>query len=305
MSREKRINIRLWFSITAVLLLMLAACAFLLFRPSPRLDTESLKYLQYYDSKPYNPLNLDKLINSDYCQVVDKSCEDKGIKLTVDCIIGDRKNFYIGYTLENKNGFTGKQTNATVAVLDDKGKNLIEGVMGAAFSPMFEGNKQYVLINVTKMEDDSFKIPDEITLLCDRVNELTDDYAKPKTIKGNWKVSFKVTNELIKEKAKSRTFYNQAQLGITAIDLKALNEYATYMELMFESESTDFKTFLENSFNLEDNKGKSYMRIYLKPKLTDNEQVKLYFNKSVLEKSSKLYLTGQDGHGEKFRIEIQ
>ncbi len=295
-------NKRLWFSITAAMLLILAVCVFMFLNPSPKLDSETLNYIKYYDSKPYNPLNLDKLIDAGYCQAINKSCEDKGIKLTVDCLIGDNKNFYIGYTLENK---TGKKTNATVAVMDNKGNNLVEGVMGAAFSPVFEGNKQYVLINVSKMGDDNFIIPDEITVSCDRIDEYTNDNTEPKIIKGNWKVSFRVTNELIKEKPKSRTLNNQAQLAGTRIGLKALEEYATFTELMFKIDSTDLKSVLDYSFSLEDDKGNSYMRIYSRPPLSDNKQVKLYFNKSVLEKSLKLYLTGQDGYGEKLRIEIQ
>ncbi len=303
MSRVKRINKRIWFSIMAVLMLVLTACTCLLFKPSSGLNTETLKYLQYYDSKPYNPLNLDKLIDAGYYQVIDKSCEDKGIKLTVDCIIGDSKNFYIGYTLENKNGFTSKQTNIAAAVLDSNGRNLIEGAMSAAFSPVYDGNKQYVFINVSKMGEDDFMFPSEITVSCDRV-QYTGINMEPEIIKGNWMVSFKVTNVIIKEKPKSNILNSQAQLSGTWIDLKSLKEYATYTELTFESGNSDLKTVHNYSFNLEDDKGNSYMRIYSRPPLSDSNQIKLYFNRSGLEKSSKLYLSGWDGR-DKFRVKIQ
>lgn len=185
---------------------------------------------------------------------INKSAVDKGITLTINNAILDRRKLVIEYTVETAEAYNG--LNPGNIEIQDKYEHDLGAFVGySQYSENFM--KKRGIIEVT-FPDDIRPFPNEIILNCKEFKE-SNHFIHKEPILGNWKISFKIDKNLVS----AEPFVYQINKSITINYMKFyidyIKVYPTVTDVKIRLDKNNkYKFVWFKNMRIEDEKGTKY-----------------------------------------------
>jgi hypothetical protein len=201
---------------------------------------------------------LENAVQNGFVQYINRSAEDKDIKLTVKDVIIDKKNMIIGYEIETANkGY--KDLNITfgadpIKITDDKGNKLIGG-MSLDPSPdekFKKTGKKEGILNIRF--DNVSKVPENMIL---KVTQMRND--NKNEINGDWTIKFSIDAGRANMEPYHYPINKNIGIGQLNVLMKEVNIYPTCGEIKLNLSSNKEYKFVDFiNARLVDDRGVEY-----------------------------------------------
>ena len=199
--QEKKKKIIKYFSSIAASLAIFVA--FINMSPAIASNISKIPGLEYLVELVTFDKGLRSAIENNFVQHIDKSAEDKNIKLTIKDVIVDKRNIIIAYKVSS----TDKSYNdlnislqSSIQIIDDKNNNLIGTIQTSNYpNEDFKITGQKEGIITARFNDDILIVPENVKIM---VKEMQDGYYddggvyKSDRIYGEWAMNFNIDRSL-------------------------------------------------------------------------------------------------------------
>ncbi|MCX7884751.1 MAG: DUF4179 domain-containing protein [Caloramator sp.] len=236
---------------------------------------------------------LENAVKEGYINAVDKSAEDKGIKVTVDNIIYDNKRLVILYSIETEKPCYDVYVRK-LKLSDEKRKEIGGCTLSyGMLTPNDEHNLFKGNIDVHFMENK--QVPSIIYLSSDLIDIKYNDGDNYTGIEGNWRIEIKIPNYIC-DQSNNYSIDKEILIGDIKVKIKEANISLTTCEIGVSFKSNKYKSISLVNARIIDEKGTVYKN-YLSTYSIINEYENNYnyiFESPLFSKSKhlKLYFDG-------------
>lgn len=234
---------------------------------------------------------LENAVKEGYINAVDKSAEDKGIKVTVDNIIFDNKRLVILYSIKTEKPCYDVYMRK-LKLADEKGKE-IEGCTSSygMLTPNDEHNLFKGSIDVHFMENK--QISSIIYLSSDLIDIKYNDRNNYAGIEGNWRIEIKIPNYIC-DQSNNYSIDKEILIGDIKVKIKEASISPTTCEIGVSFKSDKYKSFRLVNARIIDEKGTVYKNYLSTISETSECENKYIFESPLFSKSKhlKLYFDG-------------
>ncbi|SKA87771.1 protein of unknown function [Caloramator quimbayensis] len=231
---------------------------------------------------------LENAVKEGYINTIDKSAEDKGIKVTVDNIIFDNKRLVILYSIETQEPYNDIYMRR-IELADEKGKR-IEGctLSYGMLSPNDNHNLFKGSIDVHFIENK--QIPPIIYLSSDMIDIKHNDGDNYTSIEGSWKVEIKIP-DYSGSQSNNYSINRELLIGDIKVKIGEVKISPTTCEINVSFNSDKYKAFRLVNARIIDERGTVYKN-YLSTLSDKNEcENKYIFESPFFSKSNHLKLS--------------
>lgn len=198
--KKRKRTIKYFSSIAASLAIFIA---FLNMSPAIASNISKIPGFEYLVELLTFDKGLRSAIENNFVQHIDKSAEDKSIKLTIKDVIVDKRNIIIAYkvsTTDKSYNDLNVSLQSSIQIIDDKSNNLIGTIQTSDYPDEdFKKTGQKEGIITARFKDDILIVPENVRII---VKEIQDGYYddsgayKSDRIYGEWAIDFNINTKL-------------------------------------------------------------------------------------------------------------
>jgi hypothetical protein len=204
-------------------------------------------------------IGSEKALEKSFLQTINQTVEDKGIKVTINNIIYDRRKMIVSYSFESKEDY--KNLEIGVAKFNGLDGKPLKVVTSYGNSTEKDGESSKVKVGTAEIlfNDDSITFPKEIIIEFSEFIEEGTDYINKKPIEGDWNFKIKLNETFLNVEPKVLNINKDVNLDKIKFNVKNLKIYPTIadVKLVWDEES-EYKIVGFKNPKLVDDKGRSY-----------------------------------------------
>jgi hypothetical protein len=205
-------------------------------------------------------IGSEKALEKSFLQTINQTVEDKGIKVTINNIIFDRRKMIVDYSFETKEDYEDLDI-GNVEITGANGEAL-EGIVELGNSSNGKDKNKKVRKGAVDIlfKDDSRTFPGEILISFSSFREEGSDYINKKTIEGNWSFKIKLNEAFLKVKPKVLNIYKEVKVDKINFIIDYFKIYPTISDIrVVLDKDSEYKVVGFKKPKLVDDKGREYI----------------------------------------------